>query len=64
MLAKVETVKIEISGDVDYDCTACHGTSRIICTHTGTGRDADGWCTTCDSPTDQPVQCSCECVWR
>lgn len=58
--ADAEIVKIEISGYGDTDHIACQGTSRIICTHVGTGRDADGWCTTCEYPADDAPECSCD----
>jgi len=40
-------------------CTTCDDEGLITCTHENTGRDADGWCTECDSPTDEPGRVMC-----
>jgi hypothetical protein len=44
--------------DTDY-CTTCKNNGTVTCDHVGTGRDEDGWCTTCDVPADEPGWITC-----
>ena len=43
-------------------CPTCDDEGMITCDHDGTGRDEDGWCTECSSPTDQPGRIMCSCI--
>lgn len=53
---------IEVIGtECKHECPTCKGDGLRVCDHAGTGRDADGWCTECGQPTDEPGSTTCHC---
>lgn len=46
------------------ECQTCQDQNLVTCDHRGTGRDADGWCTRCESPADKPGKVNCPECWE